>query len=396
MTAPLARLFLLDPKTTYLNHGSYGACPRPVFAAYRRWQRRLEVQPEAFMEPAALSRRFMKVRHDLAAEIGANPEDIVNVMNATAGLNVIARSLPLEPGDEILTTDHEYAALEKTWTFVAARTGAVIRQVTVPLPLTSEAAFTDAVLSEITQRTRVLFLSHVTSPTALVLPVARVIARARTLGILTVIDGAHAPGLVPLNLEALGADFYVGNCHKWLLSPKGAGFLHARRECQQLLEPAVISHGWTATAETPGPFGQSAFVDRFQWQGTQDPAAWLSVPSALQFRQDHDWATVVQRCARLVRETASHMSQMTGLAPLSSSDFSTRQMVSIPIPDVDPAALRSALKKRGIEIPVFRWGGRCLIRLSVQGYNDSADMKKLIDALAAELRSAAPISANRI
>ncbi len=386
MASPLARHFLLDPRVTFLNHGSYGACPRPVFATYRRWQRRLEAQPVAFMDPHHLAARFADVRRSLASEVGADPDDLVWVTNATAGLNAVARSLDLKPGDEVLTTDHEYAALEKTWAFVAARTGAIVRRVEVPLPLVSEEAFTDAVLAGVTARTRVLFLSHVTSPTALVFPLAKVIAAARERGVLTVIDGAHGPGLVPLDLDALGADFYVGNCHKWLMAPKGAGFLHARRDRQFLLAPAVISHGWTEAGGSPGPFGQSAFLDAFGFQGTRDPAAWLAVPAALRFRDDHDWASVAKQCRNLASETARVIQGITGIPPLAASDFCAPQMMAIPIPERDPVALHDwLLRVHGIEVPVIRWRGRTIVRLSVQGYNDAGDTGRLVAALREEL-----------
>lgn len=383
MADGLKSLFRLDPAVCFLTHGTYGACPDAVFAAYQDWQARLERQPVAFMDPRHLAARFAEVRAALGAELGADPDDLVPVTNATQGLNVVARSLPLRPGDEILTTDHEYAALEKTWAFVAARTGAVIRRVEVPLPLASEAAFTAAVLAGFTARTRVLFLSHVTSPTALSLPVGPAVAAARARGIWSVIDGAHAPGQIPLDLKALGADFYAGNCHKWLMAPKGAAFLHARPEVQSLLNPSLISHGWTADGASPGPFGGTAFQDAFQFQGTRDPAAFLAVPAALAFRRAHGWQAVIARCRALAQETAARVRALTGCAALSAPGFSAPQMVALPVPDCDPRAAHDRLLAHfGIEIPVLRWNGRTLVRLSVQGYNSRAEMDRLVTALA--------------
>jgi isopenicillin-N epimerase len=230
-------------------------------------------------------------------------------------------------------------------------------------------------------RTRVLFLSHVTSPTALVLPVAGIVAEARARGIVTVIDGAHAPGHVPLDLNALGADYYVGNCHKWLMAPKGTAFLHARTEAQAPLVPAVISHGWTEARETPGPFGGSAFLDAFQFQGTRDPAAWLAVPAALRFREDHDWPGVAAGCHALAWEIADGVTDLTGLAPLASPVISAPQMIALPLPECDTKALHLALRARGVEIPCYRWQGQPFARLSVQGYNDHTDGDRLIAAL---------------
>ena len=374
--------FLINPRVTFLNHSSYGACPRPVFAEYQAWQQRLEEQPVAFMDPRHLALRFAEVREALAAEVGAEAEDLVAVVNATAGLNLVARSLPLAPGDEILTTDHEYAALDKTWAFVARRTGAVIRRVEIPLPLTSAEAFSEAVLAGITARTKVLFLSHITSPTALMFPIARVVAEARARGIRTVIDGAHTPGHIALNLAALGADFYVANCHKWLMAPKGSAFLHVRRDCHGLLAPALISHGWTADGASPGPFGHSAFQDAFQFQGTRDWAAWLAVPAAIAFRRDHGWDRVAARCRDLAQETAVRLAALSGLAALSTAEFCAPQMVSLPLPDCDPLALHDRLLAEfSIEVPVHRWNGRCFLRLSVQGYNTRAEVDRLLAVL---------------
>lgn len=383
MPDDLSRHFLLDPAVTFLNHGSYGACPRPVMDDYRRWQERLEAQPVAFMAPAHLAERFAEVRRALGAELGADPDDLVRVTNATAGLNVVARSLDLRPGDEVLTTDHEYSALAKTWAFVAARTGAVIRPARVPLPLTAE-GFGGALRDGMTDRTRVLFLSHITSPTALVFPIAGIVAEARAREIVTIVDGAHAPGHIPLDLTALGADYYVGNCHKWLMAPKGTAFLHARPEMQARLVPPVISHGWTEAGEEPGPFGGSAFLDQFQFQGTRDPAAWLSVPAAIRFRAEHDWTKVAQRCRALSREIAAELVGMTGLSALAGPEFLAPQMIAMAIPDCDTERLHGDLLSRhGLEIPALRWGGRCFLRLSIQGYNRPEDGRKLIAAVRA-------------
>lgn len=383
MADGLKALFRLDPDVTFLTHGTYGACPRPVLEACHDWRERLESQPVAFLEPRHLARVLAAARLALGAELGADPDDLVPVANATAGLNAVARSLPLAPGDEILTTDHEYAALEKTWAFVARRTGAVVRRVTVPLPLTSENAFSETVLAGITPRTRVLFLSHITSPTALLFPIGKAVAEARARGIWSVIDGAHAPGQIALDLNRLGADFYVGNCHKWLMAPKGAAFLHARRAVQDLISPLVISHGWTPDGATPGPFGHTAFQDAFQFQGTCDPAAFLAVPEALAFRRAHGWPEVIERCRTLAQATAARVAALTGRPPIAAPEFCAPQMVAMPVPDCDPLAMRDRLlRDHRIEMPFPRWAGRSFARLSVQGYNAAPEMDLLCAALA--------------
>lgn len=382
----LAPLFLLDPAVTFLNHGSFGACPRPVFEEYQRWQLKLECQPVAFLDPnRGLSGWMRDARRALAEVLGASPDDLVGLTNATYALNIVAQSLDLKPGDEILTTDHEYAALEKTWAYVCRRSGAIVKTVTIPLPLTTEAQFTDAILSGITERTRVLFLSHITSATALVFPIERAVAEARARGIYSVIDGAHTPGHIPLNLDALGADFYAGNCHKWMMAPKGAAFLHVRRELQAMMNPLVISHGWTEDAREPGAkgvFGNSPFIDGMEMQGTRDPSSWLAVPAAIAFARTHDWGHVAAQCSDLVRQTAARVALLTGLPGFCSPEFCAPQMESMPVPSCDPQELqRRLMSDYGIEIPCFKWKDHTIVRLSAQGYNTQGQMDLLVTAL---------------
>lgn len=383
MNKNLSSYFLLDETVTFLNHGSFGACPRPVFEAYQAWQLKLERQPVAFLDPdRGLSGWMRDARVALAGELGTAPDNIVGVMNATYGLNVVAQSLDLQEGDEILTTDHEYAALEKTWAYVARKTGAKIVCATVPLPLTSEASFTEALRAGLTERTRVLFLSHITSATALVFPIAKIVAEARSRGIYAVIDGAHAPGHIPLDLDALGADFYAGNCHKWMMAPKGSAFLHVRPALQAMINPLVISHGWTANNQNPAPFGNTPFVDGFEMQGTRDPAAWLSVPNAIAFRASHSWNKVATDCQRLVQDAAARVAAFTGLSLFGSPEFCAPQMVAMPVPACDPMALKLALlHDHHIEIPCFKWKDHTIVRVSAQGYNSKSQMDQLVSAL---------------
>ncbi len=372
----LRRYFLLDPSVTFLNHGSFGATPRPVFRAYQRWQRELERQPVEF-----LGRRhndlMAAARADLAAYLGTAPENVVYTSNVTVSLNIVARSLDLGPGDEVLTSDHEYGALDRTWRFLAGKRGFSYIQQTIPLPLTTPDAFLDALWQGVTPRTRVIFLSHITSPTALIFPLEAVVRRARTEGILTVIDGAHAPGQIPLCLDDLGADFYGGNLHKWLCAPKGAGFLYARPEVQHLLEPLVVSWGWEA--ESPGP---SHLVDFHEWQGTRDIAAFLSVPEAIRFQQEHDWPRVRMACHDLARRALEAITALTGLPPLAGQEW-FGQFVSIPLPEsVDLADLKRRLyDEHRIETPLIAWNGRKLLRVSFQGYNSRRDLRHLVQAM---------------
>jgi isopenicillin-N epimerase len=385
----LREQFLIRPGVTFLNHGSYGACPRPVFERYQEWQRELEAQPVEF-----LGRRLRDLLADaraaLAAHLGADADEVVYEPNVTTALNVVARSLPLEAGDEILTADHEYGALERCWTFVCEKRGSKIVTQRLPTPLADPAAVVEAVWAGVTPRTRVLFLSHVTSPSAAILPIAPLIARARERGIWTVIDGAHAPGQLELDLHALGVDFYGGNCHKWLCAPKGAGFLYARREVQPLLEPLIVSWGWRP--RDPGP---SKFVDEQERQATRDVSAYLAVPDAIEFQRANDWAQVRAECHALARLAREDVRKLTGLPDLvaDSPDWYA-QMATMPLGDVDAAELKRRLyEDDGIEIPVSRSGDQTRVRISVQGYNTRADVEKLVSALARLLPRLSPVNA---
>jgi isopenicillin-N epimerase len=371
--------FLLRPDVVFLNHGSFGACPRAVFERYQAWQRELEGQPVEF-----LSRRvrglLAEARSTLADYVGAGPDDVVYVSNVTTALNIIALSLPLNHGDEILTTDHEYGALQRTWTFVAEHHQARLVIQTLPTPMTDPDAVVDAVWAGVTPRTRVLFLSHITSPSALILPIEPLIARARAAGIWTVIDGAHAPGQVDVDLRGLGVDFYGGNAHKWLCAPKGAGFVYVRPECQALIEPRVVSWGWRP--REPGP---SAYVDAIERQGTQDPSAYLSVPAAIAYQAERDWPALRAECHELARVARAGLAEITGMHPLVPDDprwFA--QMVAAPLPSCDTAALKQRLyDEHRIEIPVTSWSDdRHCLRVSVQAYNTRTDIERLLAAVA--------------
>lgn len=381
--AEFRKLFLLDPDIVFLNHGSFGACPATVFEKYQAWQRKLEWQPAAFLDPVrGYAKWMLDSRKALGAEIGAHADDLVGVTNATNGLNVVAQSLPLQEGDEILTTDHEYAALDKTWDFVCHRTGAKIVRAQISLPLVDAAEFTQTIIDKMTTKTKILFLSHITSPTALVFPLEEIVAEAGRRGIWTVVDGAHSPAHIALDLDGLGADFYSGNCHKWLMSPKGAAFLHVRHDHQAMINPSIISHGWDPDRTKPGPFGGTAFIDSMEMQGTRDPAAWLTVPVAIEFHHAHAMPEVRKRCQLIAWETAQRVVHLTGLPPLSSAEFTAPQMVAMPVPRCDPEWLKQELLDRyNIEIPVFDWQGRTIVRLSVQCYNTQVEMDTLVDAL---------------
>lgn len=376
-------LYNLEPAIHFLNHGSFGACPRPVFEAYQAWQLRLERQPVEFLG-RRVNDLLAESRAALAEYLHAAADDLVYFPNPTTAVNMVARSLVvrhgdgprLASGDEILTTDHEYGALDRSWEYVCREVGARYIHHPVPLPLPSPDDFVESFWSAVTPRTKVVYLSHITSPTAVIFPVGELCRRAREAGILAIVDGAHAPSQLPLDLCEVGADIYVGACHKWLSAPKGSAFLHARPEVQSWLEPLVVSWGWES--DDPGP---SRFVDWHEWQGTRDVSAFLTVPDAIQFQREQHWGEVRRACHALALETRGRIVDLTGLPPICSDDgFS--QMFAAELPACDLDALKARLYDEfRVEVPVIRWGGRCFIRVSFQAYNDPSDADALVDAL---------------
>lgn len=349
-------LYLLDPEWAHLNHGSFGACPRAVLEEQQRWQREVERGPTEFWR--RLPDLLGEARAVLAEFVTADPDGLLFVPNVTAGVNAVARSLELGPGDEVLATDHEYGANDALWDYLADRRGfACVRR-----PFDS----LDDFWAGVGERTRVLFVSHIASETAKRFPVEQLCTRARGAEIVSIVDGAHVPGHLDLDLGALAADFYLGNCHKWLSAPKGTGFLHVAEPRRDLLEPQIVSWGWIE-GET--------FVDRHQGQGTRDPSGYLSVPAAIAFQREHDWPTVRDRCHALLRASVDRL----GLVPIDS-DFV--QMVALELPECDPDELwRRLREEHRIEAPCWRWNDKPLLRISVAAYNDEADLRRLEAAL---------------
>jgi len=374
----LKQHFLLDPSLTFLNHGSFGATPKPVFREYQRWQRELEKQPVEFLGRRSAG-LLAESRAELGKFLGTHADNLVYTQNVTISINIIARSLELNEGDEVLATDHEYGAIDRTWRFLSKERGFKYINQPIPTPLETEEKFIEDFWRGVTPRTRVICLSHITSPTAIIFPVKEIIQRAREKGILTIIDGAHVPGQITIQLDSLGADFYGGNLHKWLCAPKGVGFLYAGPEVQHLLKPLVVS--WGYESETPS---HSPFIDYNEWWGTRDIAAFLAVPAAIQFQQENNWDEVRESCHQLVGEAQRRMCELTSLAPLhSSADAWYAQMAAAPLPaDTDIAWLKIQLyDEYRIEIPLVEWNGNKLVRISVQGYNSPRDIDKLCRAL---------------
>lgn len=374
-------LFLLNPNVVFLNHGSFGACPTEVFDIYQNYQRELEWQPVEFLGRRSAA-RMDNARAILATYLNTSQENLIFVPNTTIGVNTIARSMKLNAGDEILSTDHEYGALDYTWDFICRQTGAVYIRQHISLPFDAS-TFTETIWSRVTPRTKVLYLSHITSSTALIFPIEALCRRAREHGIMTVIDGAHVPGQLPLNLEAIDADYYVGNCHKWMCAPKGAAFLYARPEHHVGLDALVISWGYSEDRGHELYTSLTPLAQRHQWQGTRDLAAFLSVPAAIDFQVKYRWDEVRQRCHALAIETQQRISELTGLAPVvSEQDFGQMVISSLPEKISDGIAFQRRLYDDfRIEIPITKWNGQHFIRVSFQGYNTQSDADALISAL---------------
>jgi len=386
MTVPTRDDFLLDPEVVFLNHGSFGATPRVVFEEYQRLQLEMERNPVEWLGRRA-DELMAAARTDVARYVGARADDLVFFPNPTTAVNMVAKSLELRPGDQIVTTDHEYGAMDRTWRKLTAEAGAEYVRVPIPVPVTTAADFIERVWSAVTPRTRVLFLSHLTSATALVFPVHELCRRARAAGILTIVDGAHVPAHIPLDLGTLDCDIYTGALHKWMCAPKGCSFLWARREVQPMLQPLVVSWGW----ESDHP-SDSQFVDHHEWQGTRDLAPFLAARAAVQFVTMHDWATVQADGHRRTLQIRAAVDALTGLEPISPEQGTDHewigQLASIRLPhDTDVVALKARLfDEFRIEVPVHRWNDVPLLRVSCTAHTTEADG----DALVAALRSLLP------
>ncbi|MFN8012175.1 MAG: aminotransferase class V-fold PLP-dependent enzyme [Holophagaceae bacterium] len=384
MPSALAARWSLDPAVVYLNHGSYGACPVAVQEAQAELRRELEAEPVDFLS-RRLQPRMDAAREELSAFLGADPADLAFVPNATTGVNAVLRSLDFGPGDELLTTSHAYAACRKTLDFVAARSGATVVVAALPFPCPSDDAVVDAVLASVTPHTRLALLDHVTSPTAMVLPLRRLVDGLRERGVETLVDGAHAPGMVALELDALGAAYYTGNAHKWLCAPKGSAFLHARRDRQAGLHPLVTSHG-----------SGRGFHAEFDWTGTVDPSPWLCIPEALRTvgaMLPGGWPAVMAANRELALGMRGLLCERFGLpAPCPGSMVVAMAALPLPAADsgspaarLDPDALAAWFRERGVEgwfyhhpVPVMR--------LSAQRYNTLDDAARFADLLEEALR----------
>ena len=387
----LAKQFLLDKKVTFLNHGSFGACPIKIFNEYQLWQKKLENQPVKFLDQYRDFGPNMKnVRKILSQKINCNSNNLAPVVNATTGLNAIIKSIQFNKGDEVLISNHEYGALEKTWQFIKTKYKIKINVVKVTLPLNSEDQFIHDFTKKFNNKTKILFLSHITSPTALLFPIKKLIRLARQKKIITIIDGAHAPGHIDLNLNTLNADFYSGNCHKWMMSPKGAAFMWSSSKYKNHLDPLIVSHGWNKKNKSinqKGALGNSRFIDMFEYNGTKDPAAWLSVPASIRYINDIKNKKLFKTQSNVLYEYALKLSKIFKIPLLADRKFLPPLMISLPIPKVNELEFQRKLYKNyNIEIPIIPWEDKSFARISYQLYNSIKDLEKLEYALKKLLR----------
>lgn len=369
--------FLLNPDITYLNFGSFGACPKPIFEDYQEWQLELETEPVQFMTvngPGYLK----ESREALAQYIHCNADDVVYVTNPSYGINIIAKSFELNAGDEILSTNLEYGALDRTWSYYCKKAGAKHVMQEITLPLVSKEQFIEDFFKGATAKTKAIFISHITSATALIFPVKEICEMAKARGLFTIVDGAHVPGHIPLNIEELNPDVYTGACHKWMCAPKGCSFLYVKKEWQHLFDPLVISWGY----ESMNP-SQSQFLDYHQLQGTRDYSAFLSMPKTIQFLNENYWPEVAADCREIAHSNYIRFCNLLNTRPLCPvTDEFLGQMCSIPVNTSQPQELQRLLfEKYRIEVPVMKQDNHIFIRYSVQAFNTQEDLDRLYNAL---------------
>ncbi|MDQ1323013.1 MAG: isopenicillin-N epimerase [Chloroflexota bacterium] len=391
----------LEPDVSFLNHGSFGACPEPVLEAQRAWRDRLEREPVRFLD-RELEGHLDAARSDVAAFLGADPEGLAFVPNTTTGVSTVLASRRFGPGDELLACDHEYNATLNALRAAAARDGATVVIVRVPFPVRDPSEIVEAFLEAVTPRTRLAMVSHVTSPTALVMPVAALVRELDRRGVDTLVDGAHAPGMLPVDLTALEAAYWTGNGHKWLCAPKGSGVLHVRADLRSGLRPLVVSH-----AANTDRTDRSRYHLGFDWTGTGDPTPYLAMPAAIRFvggLHEDGWSGLMAANAALARGGRDRLCEALGVAP-PVPDTMLGSMAAVPLPDLAPTAasaqqLQAALfDEDRIEVPVLVFpvraaveagGGpaQALVRISAQHYNQPEEYTWLAERLATRVRAA--------
>jgi isopenicillin-N epimerase len=372
----LKSLWLVDEKVAFLNHGSFGALPQCVFDQQTEWRRRIEAEPVELISRQRLN-RLAEAKAPIASWLKMRVEDFGFVTNATEGINCVLRSLTYRSGDELLTTTHVYGAVRKAMQFVSDQTGARYREIDLQLPIASPEQVVDRVIASLSDRTRLLVIDHVTSSTALIFPLVPIIAECTRRGIEVLVDGAHAPGMIPLDVPAIGAKYYAGNLHKWAAAPKGTGFIWVHPDRQADIHPLVVSHHY-----------REGFVLEFGWQGTRDLAAWLSAPCGFEFMTNLGWEKVMRHNHQMAVWAQAMLCKRWGVEPISPIDGSMLgSMATVRLPGrlaglSEPDAM--ALQQRfytefKVEVPIMQWGGKCFVRPCCQVYNEPHDYERLAD-----------------
>ena len=367
--------FNLNKNITFLNHGSFGACTKKVMNEYIQYQYQLENQPVDFIEKK-VPKLLALSRSKLADFLNTSSNDIVLLDNPTTAINEVIRSLQLDRGDEIITTDHEYGAMDKAWEFITEKKGANYKRVELPFPIESSKDIFSTIVNSISQKTKILFISHITSPTGIIFPVEDLCKYARENNIITIIDGAHVPGHIQLDIKDLNPDFYIGTCHKWLCTPKGVSFLYVRRNFQDSIDPLIIGWGWRDFDSN-----LSEFINNHEWWGTRDMSAYFCLPSALKMHQTKEMIDGRMHCQSkipIIRDIVNDITSQMKICPNNMLG----QMASMVMPNIDHVNLKTTLiNEYKIEIPVFKWKNMSILRVSYQVYNTEKDIEKLFTVL---------------
>ena len=375
MNQNLKSLFMLDPKITYLNHGSFGACPTPVFNELIKWQKKLELEPTKHLA-FDVYEYLEQSRISLSNYIDCNKDDIIFSPNPSTALNTVIKSLDLKKNDEILTTNHEYGALDKTWKFICKKTGAKYIQTDIPLPFLSEEDFIERLEAKITSKTKIIFASHITSSTAIIFPAKKISALAKKHNLFCIIDGAHAPAFIDLSIKKINCDVYVGACHKWMCSPKGVSFLYVKKNHQNKIDPLVVS--WGYDSDFPS---KSKFLDYHQWQGTKDMSAYLTIPYTINFLKENNWNKIRKKCYKINIWARNEINNLLDKENICDDKF-LGQMSSIYMDiEANPKNNIEFYKKYNIQVPFILWNNKSFFRISIQVYNTKEDIHKLLYAL---------------
>lgn len=370
-------LFQIDNSITFLNHGSFGSCPKPIFEEFVRFQKELEAEPVNFIQ--VKQPQYLKTaKKALAQFIHCSENDFFFIPNPTIAINTVMRSLNLQPGDEILATNHEYGAMDRTWNFYCKKSGAKYIRQEITLPVQSKEQLLEEFWKGYTSKTKVVFLNHFSSATALIFPVKEICDKAQELGLITIVDGAHVPGHIDLNISELNPDYYTGTLHKWMLAPKGSSFLYVKEEFQNDLDPLVVSWGYESLAPS-----DSQFLDYHEYQGTNDIAQYLCTPAVIKFLEENNWWEVSKKSKQIVFENYQRFCDLLGTQPICPiTDEFLGQMASVPVKTDKPAELKAILyDKYKIQIPVMPLNENIYIRYSINGYNSQEDLNKLYKAL---------------